>query len=129
MWGRLVGASRGTLGARCRAARTTPRRSLELARILRALVLTSGSEAGFQDVMDVVDPRTVSRMFRRAGLPETGSQRVPISAREFVDCQQLVRNPAALGALAALLEEMRFDSPDASGRLKARGNGAPSSYS
>jgi hypothetical protein len=124
MWGRLVGASRGTLGAWCRAARTTPRRSLELARILRALVLTSGSESGFQDVMDIVDPRTVSRMFRRAGLPGTGSQRVPISAREFVDCQQLVRNPAALCALAALLDEMRFEGPEAGRRLKGCGNGA-----
>ena len=104
-WGRLVGASRGALATWCRAAKTTPRRSLDLARLLRALLMTGGSSIDLQDVMDIVDPRTVTRMLTRAGFPEAGGGAVHLSAREFVMQQKLVKNEKALSALTALLEQ------------------------
>jgi len=103
-WGRLVGASRGKLGTWCRASKTSPRRSLELARLLRALVLTNVSGFDLQDVMDVVDPRTLKRMLGRAGFPDGWGRAVALSVRDFVRQQQLVQNERALSALTALLE-------------------------
>jgi hypothetical protein len=104
-WGRLVGASRGTLGTWCRAAKTSPRRSLELARLIRAFVLTNGSGVDLQDVMDIVDPRTVTRMLARAGLHDASASNLAVSVQELVRQQRLVRNEMALNALTALLEE------------------------
>jgi len=67
--------------------------------------MTGGSSIDLQDVMDIVDPRTVTRMLTRAGFPEAGGGAVHLSAREFVMQQKLVKNEKALSALTALLEQ------------------------
>jgi hypothetical protein len=99
-WGRLVGASRGTLVTWCRAAHVPPRRSLELARLLRALRLTDGNVADIQDVMDIVEPRTIKRLIARCGI---SSDRC--GSKDFLVHQALVRQPKALALLDAALTQ------------------------
>jgi hypothetical protein len=102
-WGRLAGASRGTVITWCRAAHVSPRRSLELARLLRALRLTGGRPADLQDVMDIVEPRTIKRLVARAGISSDDS-----NSQDFLTRQTLIRQPKALATLEAALA--RYDT-------------------
>jgi hypothetical protein len=107
-WGRLVGASGNTLVTWCHAAQVSPRRSLELARLCRALLLTGGIVRDLQAVLDIIEPRSVQRLLTRAGLVSrrdvagrAGMDRVPLD--RFLEQQQLVRNAEALRALGRML--------------------------
>lgn len=107
-WGRLVGASRSTLSTWCRAVGLSPRHSLELARLIRALLATHGQVALLQQVLDISEPRTLNRLLQRAGLP---ADRTNVVVAEFVATQRLVSHPIAINELLALLQ-----CPDADGR-------------
>jgi hypothetical protein len=110
-WGRLVGASRGTLGTWCRVARVSPRRSLDLARLLRALTVTRGNLLEIHDVMDIVEPRTLQRLLGRAGLIDA-SHAQDRELREFLRQQPLVTPQKALDVLERILEEQGvFNAP------------------
>jgi hypothetical protein len=102
-WGRLAGASRSTLGTWCRAAHASPRGSLELARLLRAIHVTGGDLASLQDAMNIVEPRTVSRLLTRAGLTRTNESSAPLTWRDFLRMQALVRHPTSLATLELFL--------------------------
>jgi hypothetical protein len=104
-WGRLVGASRGTLATWCRSARVSPRRSLDLARLLRALSVTAGDLTELQDAMDIVEPRTMRRLLGRAGLLDAVATR-PASMHEFLRHQSLVQQQKALDVLEHMLYEV-----------------------
>jgi hypothetical protein len=106
-WARCAGTSRATLDTSCRSAGTTPKRSLDLARLLRAWLLTEGRLDQLDEMLDIADPRTVRRLLDRAGIqaPAECGHPDPSSLDDFLTCQHLVRNKAALGVLAALLDE------------------------
>lgn len=104
-WSRMVGVSSGSLVTWCRAARVSPRRSLELARLSRAVVITGGVFAELQEALDIVEPRTISRLLHRAGLPLHGKDGPRWSLGDFLNQQCLVRHDAALRALRAALDE------------------------
>jgi MoxR-like ATPase len=99
-WGRLVGASRSTLATWCRGAGVSPRRSLQLARLLRALVLTDGRLTLLQQVLDIAEPRTLQRLLERAGLRPDENQ---VPAMDFLARQRLVNHPVAINQLTSLL--------------------------
>jgi hypothetical protein len=102
MWGRLVGASRGTLMLWCRAAQAPPKASLDLGRLLRVLVVTDGHLDDLQELLNITDPRTVERLMQRSGLNRF-PRRVE-ALPDFLKVQRLITNPRALNALTCLLE-------------------------
>jgi hypothetical protein len=105
-WAERAARSVSSLATSCRVASVSPRRSLELMRLLRALYLTAGRTHELLDVLDIADPRTVRRLFDRAGLPHGKSDCV-LPPKTFVMQQRLVTDPKAVAALLRLLPSHR----------------------
>lgn len=99
-WGRLVGASRSTLATWCRASGVSPRQSLQLARLLRALVLTDGQLNLLQQVLDIAEPRTLQRLLDRAGFRPDETH---AAVTDFLRRQRLVNHSVAINQLTSLL--------------------------
>lgn len=78
-WAVCVGKSISSLATCCRAAKLSPRRSLELARLLRALAMTGGTTHELMNVLDVAEPRTLMRLIGRAGLTAALDSKLPRS--------------------------------------------------
>ena len=104
-WGRAVGLSSSSLVSRCRAAHIPPRRSLDLARLLRALRVTDGNIAELEEALDIIEPRTFGRLFVRSGLRKVIARSQRITLYEFLDIQLLVTKPKARSILRALLQD------------------------
>jgi CheY-like chemotaxis protein len=104
-WSRCVAASPGTLRNWCRTAGILPRRSLVLGRLLRAVVLSKGGRHKPENLLDVVDRRTLWGLLRFAGFG--GGQGLPGDMETFLERQTLVRDPDALHELNRALEERR----------------------
>ena len=104
-WGRAVGLSSSSLVSRCRAAHIPPRKSLDLARLLRALRVTNGNIADFEEALDIIEPRTIARLFMRSGLQKVTVNNQHITLYEFLDIQVLVKKPAATRILKTLLND------------------------
>jgi len=94
-WARVVGASPGTLVARCRVVGVSPRNSLYLARLLRGHGLVNGDLARLAEVLDVADVRTVPRLLKRAGL----HGRACANSSALLRAQRLVVEPVPLESL------------------------------
>jgi CheY-like chemotaxis protein len=104
-WSRCVAASPGTLRNWCGTAGILPRRSLVLGRILRAVALSKGGRHKPENLLDVVDLRTLSGLLRFAGF---GAGRgLPLDMETFLAQQTLVRDPDALHELERALEKRR----------------------
>jgi FixJ family two-component response regulator len=104
LWGRHVGASPGSLRNWCRMAGLSPKRSLSLARMLRAITYGSSAKRP-EDVFNVTDRRTLRQLLtlgdptRRPSLPDT--------LDEFFERQQWISSGSALQELKRLLELRR----------------------
>ena len=94
-WGHVLGASRGTIRTWCYAARLRPKASLDFGRLLRAVVYAQGEPWDLQELLDVVNARTVRVLLLRAGFPEVSPQGVPPSIDAFFERQRLI--PRAVG--------------------------------
>lgn len=66
-WARAVGVSRSTLVQACRLMQVPPSQARDFSRFLRLVVLGAGACDPATD-LNVSDPRTLSRLVRRAGL-------------------------------------------------------------
>ena len=110
-WGRLVGASRTTIGNWCRAAGLPVRQSLELGRVLRAARLTGGDLREVHNVMDIVDVRTVRRLLNRAGLASARLPPVGAVDYDLLGAQRLIKDARALATLRRHLAATRRDLP------------------
>jgi hypothetical protein len=104
-WTRVAGASRSTLGTWCRAVKARTRPSLELGRILRAVLLTDGRLDEIQEVLDIVEPRTISRLLRRAGLDGAPCQ-ANAELCAVLSQQRLVCSPIAIHELSLELSRV-----------------------
>jgi len=102
-WGRLAAASPGTLRNRCRMARLPPRRSLLLARLLRAVVQQQLFKCRAEDLLDVSDKRTLVKLFHRGGSETRSSLDFPRDAHALLHKQRLIVDSVALRALEAAL--------------------------
>lgn len=92
-WGRWIGASLGAIRNWCYTARIGSRRSLVFGRMLRAFILSRGARHKFENLLDVVDRRTLRMMLTLAGLQ---SDPMPADVSGFLERQVLVRDPVAL---------------------------------
>lgn len=95
-WARGVAVSTGTLRNWCRTAGISARRSLWFARVLRAVHLSSGGSRRPQDVMNIVDKRTLSKVLLLAG---GNPDDLPVSLEHFLRRQRLLENDEAIAVL------------------------------
>jgi hypothetical protein len=103
-WGRAIGAARGTLRVWCRAARLSAKSSLDFTRLLRAVRCSQGLSWDPNNLLDVVDERTLHRLLQMGGLEAHPLGGPAPDCQFFIESQRLVRNPAALRAVLAALE-------------------------
>ena len=122
-WGRSVGASTGALRNWCRTAGLSARRSLQFARMLRAVVRQAEHHTPMppEHLLNIVDRRTLVKLLRASG----GTQdRLPPSVNDFLERQQLIESPEAVAeiriGLAALVRHVSLGpSVNAHGRHAA----------
>jgi len=93
-WSRQVFASPGALRNWCRMAGISPRHSLVFARLLRAVARSDGGQHRPENLLDVVDRRTLQGLLRLAGL--TLKSDLAGDIESFLRRQVLVRDPDAL---------------------------------
>lgn len=103
-WSGLVAASPGVVRAWCSLADVRPKQSLDLARLLRLVVRNELHCA--EECLDIVDPRTMTRLLRVGGIPARRRNRQPILVDEFLAGQTLVQSATCLQQLRAVLREV-----------------------
>lgn len=94
LWARWIAVSPGALRSWCRTAGVPARRSLIFGRLIRAVHLSEGGRHKPENVLDVVDRRTLLAMLRFSGLDETAD--FPATIDRFLAVQTLVRDPDTL---------------------------------
>lgn len=101
LWGRHIGASPGSLRNWCRMAGVSPKRSLNVARMIRAINYSSALKRP-EDVFNVTDRRTL-RQLLSLGDPN-GRSSVPQTIDEFFARQRWISSPSAVQELKRLLK-------------------------
>jgi hypothetical protein len=109
-WGRELGVSRGALRTWCRAAHIQPRRALDFARVLRAVVISQGHALDLTNLLDVVDDRTLIRLLKRGDVSELKDRKSPPSTTDFITNQRFVREDLAMSAVLRLLIDEKSSS-------------------
>jgi hypothetical protein len=102
-WARVAAAGRGTLRSWCRGAGVSAKASLDFARLLRAVVRSRDAAWDPQNTLDIVDERTLKRLFLRGGLLDLKRRAPAPSWESFVAGQRLVSDELALRAIASLV--------------------------
>lgn len=127
----MAHVSDGTLKSWCRRANIAPGRSLVLARLLGAVILHVETGRPFQELLDVVDVRTLKKMLALGGVPPAGA-RDGDTARmvdRFLAAQCLVPDEHALsrlrnepdgGVSGALVPRQRHQTVDSAPIASAR---------
>lgn len=98
-WGHAIGAGEGTLRNWCHTARLSPKRSLSLARLLRALYLSRSRQWLPEQLLNVVDRRTLNRMLWQGGVDGT----TPPTIDGFLRKQTLIADQTAVNELRKAL--------------------------
>ena len=88
-WALLINMGVGTLREACRAAGVSAKKSLDLARVLRAVVRLQGRPWGPEAVLNCHDPRTLRALLSRTGYTNGGDSLTP---DEFLDRQIVLPN-------------------------------------
>lgn len=108
-WGRSVGVSAGTIRNWCRTARLSPRRSLQFSRVLRAVVRQHHLDAVPEDLLDITDLRTLTKVLALSG-PDR--MHLPRTVTDFLREQQFIDHPRAIAEIATALSS-NTDRPTA----------------
>lgn len=98
-WGRSVAVSKGGIRNWCYTASLSPRQSLQFMRVLRA-VINQTSLLGPEDLLDIVDRRTLAKLLMRSG---GTTSTLPKDVVLFLDRQRIIQNVKALAAVRAAL--------------------------
>lgn len=99
-WGRFIGVSAGGLRNWCRTARVVPRRALLFARILRAVSLQDVVHDTPENLLDIVDRRTLTRLLAISGGTKTS---LPENLEDFLRRQELVHDRHVVEEVQRLL--------------------------
>jgi ActR/RegA family two-component response regulator len=99
-WGRSVGASAGTIRNWCRTARLPARQSLLLARMLRAVIRQHHVHATPEDLLDIVDRRTLAKLLASSGGTH---ESLPQTVDAFLQAQRFIVDTRATGVLRTVL--------------------------
>jgi CheY-like chemotaxis protein len=101
-WSHLVFVSPGALRNWCRMAGISPRRSLVFGRLLRAVCLSQGGRHKPENLLDVVDRRTLVGLLKFAGLEPLPA--FPSDVDSFLKRQMLVRDSDTLFEIRKAIE-------------------------
>lgn len=101
-WGRQIAASQGAIRTWCYTAGVSPRRSLLFARMLRVVYCRQSAHHRPENLLDVVDRRTVAGLLRTAGF--AGEHDLPTDLRVFLSRQTLISDPVALAEIGRALD-------------------------
>ena len=93
-WGRWLAMSPGAVRNWCRTAGAQPRRTLVLGRLLRAVHLREQEHKRLEDLLDVVDRRTLISLMKFAGF--SSIEDFPADIHDFLERQVLVREQSLL---------------------------------
>jgi len=100
-WARVLGMSPAAIKCRCGNAGVSAKDTLDFARLLRVIVRRETEHWPPRDVLDIVDPRTLRRLFERGGI-SLSSDRAPRPG-DFLTTQRLVTSRALLTGLTSHL--------------------------
>ena len=103
-WGREIGISRGGLRNWCRSAGISAKASLALTRLLRAVLRQTAAANRPQDLLDIVDSRTLAKLLKAAGCSEC---QLPATADALLRSQRLVGDRLAIQMVRAQLHAYR----------------------
>ena len=98
-WGHYVGASSGAIRNWCATMHLRSKRVLDFARVLRA-VIRQREGFGPEDLLDVVDRRTLEHLLTLGGPIHSNVRELPGSIDEFLTMQRFVTN-------AGVIDEVR----------------------
>lgn len=101
-WGHYVGASAGSLRTWCDLIGVSPKRTLSLARVLRAVTRLHELGIPLKASLDIVDRRTLSALLVSAGVPVADGN---LTVQAVLDRQSLVDNRTLVVALRRSLGE------------------------
>lgn len=105
-WSLVRGVAPETLRSWCRAASLPPKRSLDLARVLRAVSQASQKGSPPERFLDAADQRTMRRLLAAGGL-DIGAD--PTNLEETLNRQSLITDTLALDELRRVLRELGID--------------------
>jgi CheY-like chemotaxis protein len=105
-WSRIVGVASDTLRGWCRTVAVSSKRSLDLARVLRAVKHARRQGAAPRDFLRIADRRTLRRLLVESDL--TRGAAIP-SLNELLSRQTFVTNPIMIDELRATLVERGVD--------------------
>jgi CheY-like chemotaxis protein len=104
-WSRCIAASPGAIRNWCFTAGIGPRQSLVFGRLLRAVVLSEGGRHKPENLLDVVDRRTLVSLLRLGGFDQEHA--FPTRFQDFLHHQALVRDTEALRQVERALLDRR----------------------
>jgi CheY-like chemotaxis protein len=104
-WSRCIAASPGAIRNWCFTAGIGPRQSLVFGRLLRAVVLSEGGRHKPENLLDVVDRRTLVSLLRLGGFDQQHA--FPTRFQDFLHRQVLVRDTEALRQIERALIDRR----------------------
>jgi len=107
LWAQAIGVSEGALRDRCRAARCPPKRSLDFARLLRAVVQSQQHGWDPFNLLDIVNERTMRNLMSRGGVADLLSPNTLLTPRGFLLKQHFVTNAPAIAAVAASVQQLK----------------------
>ncbi len=108
-WAAIRGVAPDTLRGWCRTAGLSPKRSLDLARLLRAVYLARRRSCAAGRFLSVADHHTLERLLKAGGLAHTASL---LALDEVLSLQTLITDSEAVDELRKTLRERgaNFDS-------------------
>jgi ActR/RegA family two-component response regulator len=95
-WAQAVAMSRGTVRGWCHAAGLSPKRSLDFARMLRATVRHQDGRLRPDELLDVVDRRTLRALLAMGRKGACAAAELPSTIEDFLEQQAWITDPAAL---------------------------------
>ncbi len=107
-WARCASAAPGTLRNWCRTARIPAKKSLDFARVLRAMLWQRRRGGCPQDLLDVVDGRTLAGLLRLGATTGPQPTNLPQSIEDFLARQCWVQSASAISAVGPLFAD-RWD--------------------
>lgn len=106
-WAEWSNVSTSTLRATCHLAGLSPKRSLNLARLLRAIIVARVARCLLQDLLDVRDPRTLKQLLNTCGVYDQAAE--PPTPLVFLEKQKLIPPGRPLSALRQLVSKRLAD--------------------
>lgn len=103
-WARATALTTWQLRAWCQVAQVHGRDVLAFVRALRAVIKAEIHGCGYEEVLDIAEPRTLDRFLRRAGILQ-GRTSAHITTDEFLARQKFLKKPELVQRVCELVAD------------------------